>query len=189
MTRLPGQSAIEGRLDQTTANKIAMIERMTTGGPSAINAAGSAYGQQMDAENQLGVQAANMRLNNQSILRDELGRMSQYENMKWAWDKKQPFEDTATAIEALREGGMRNKNAAFKDTLGSLANLSTMSWLRGGSDTPDWLSKLMSDGGAGGEGGYKIGLPQLGIKDPTLPATSSFNFNAPNVLDSKIFIK
>jgi hypothetical protein len=47
----------------------------------------------------------------------------------------------------------------------------------------------MSDGGAGGEGGYKIGLPQLGIKDPTLPATSSFNFNAPNVLDSKIFIK
>lgn len=149
MTRLPGQSAIEGRLDQTTANKIAMIERMTTGGPSAINAAGSAYGQQMDAENQLGVQAANMRLNNQSILRDELGRMSQYENMKWAWDKKQPFEDTATAIEALREGGMRNKNAAFKDTLGSAANLATMSWLRGGSDTPDWLSKLLGDGGAG----------------------------------------
>jgi len=147
MTRLPGQDLIEGRLDQTTANKIAMIERMSMGGPTAINAAGSAYGQQMDAENELGVQAANMRLNNQAILRNELGAMAGYENQKWNWDRRMPFEQTAAAIEALREGSMRNKNAAWKDLFGSAANISMLAGADTGTEGGNWWEKLLKGGG------------------------------------------
>src|SRR6478609_5476279 len=72
-TRLPGQDAIEGRLDSTTANTIAMIERMGIGGPTSINAASSAYGNQLEKENELGIASGNMALKNQDIYRDQLG--------------------------------------------------------------------------------------------------------------------
>jgi hypothetical protein len=184
MARLPGQDAIEGRLDQTTANKIAMIERMSMGGPTAINAAGSAYGQQMDAENQLGVEAANMRLRNQEILRNQLGQMSQWENQKWSWDKRLPFEQTAAAIEALREGSMRNKNAAWKDIFGSAANISLMAGMGGNEEGGNWLSKIFGGGNNSTTPGTGSIDLSTGVSSIGLPATSQFKFSRPNVLDS-----
>ena len=145
MTRLPGQDTIEGRLDQTTANKIATIERLAESPVTALNAASTAFGQQMDAENKLGIASAEMRLRNQDILRDQLGKMAQFENMAWNWDKRLPFEQTTTAIEALREGQIRNRNAAIKNMLGTGANLAMM-----GTDTDgggvNWFGDLFGGG-------------------------------------------
>lgn len=123
MTRVPGQSAIEGRLDQTTANKIAMLERLGGGGPTTINAASRAYGDQLDAENKLGIEGANMYLRNQDVLRNELGQTAGYEQQAWNWNERMPYEQKATAIEALKEGGMRNKFAAWNNVFGGLSSL------------------------------------------------------------------
>lgn len=144
MTRLPSQSAIEGRIDQTTANKIAMIERIAGGGPTAINAASRAYGQQMDAEADLGKAAAEMNLRNQDILRDELGKTAGYEMSAWNWNERLPYEQKATAIEALREASIRNKNAAFKDLTGGLATFFG-GMDSGGGSRIDW-NALLSTG-------------------------------------------
>jgi hypothetical protein len=194
MTRLPGQDAIEGRLDQTTANKIAMVERMSMGGPTAINAAGSAYGQQMDAENQLGVQAANMRLNNQQILRNELGQMAGWENQGWNWDKRIPFEQTATAIEALREGAMRNRNAAWKDIFGSAANLTMMGtkFANNGTGTGNqtggssWWDNLF-----GGKQGNPSFASSTSVGDSPYYNMNKFrigNTPRPNIFDNNLII-
>jgi hypothetical protein len=123
MTRLPGQSAIEGRLDQTTANTIAMLERLGGGGPTTINAASRAYGNQMDKEAELGVQAGNMFLRNQDILRNELGQTADYEQQAWNYNERMPYEQKAAAIEALKEASIKNKNAAFTNVFGSLSSL------------------------------------------------------------------
>lgn len=178
MTRLPGQDTIEGRLDQTTANKIAMIERMSMGGPTAINAAGSAYGQQMDAENALGIEAANMRLRNQDILRNQLGIMSGWENKGWEWDKAMPFQEKAAAIEALREGAMRNKNAAWKDTFGSAANLAMLGVGEEGMNM-DWLSNLFKSGGSGNVDGYGLDAVGNPIRQAKPDGTRTNVFDAP----------
>jgi len=131
MTRLPGQSAIEGRLDQNTANEVADIQRMGTGGPNDINAAAVAYGQQNTKENELGVNASNMYLNNQQILRGQLNQDAEWQNKKWEWDKKLPYENTAAAIGALRESSARNFDTAWKDLTGGGANLAMGEYLRG----------------------------------------------------------
>lgn len=194
MTRLPGQSAIEGRLDQTTANKIAMIERMSMGGPTAINAAGSAYGQQMDAENALGIEAANMRLRNQEILRNQLDKMGSWENQKWQYDKALPFEQKTAAIEALREGALRNKNAAWKDIFGSAANIALMGAFGGGEggEGGDWLSMLFGGGGKTGSTGAG-GSTSTGMSTGfSLPATSQFDFMKPkrtHIFDNNFIVK
>lgn len=131
MTRLPGQSAIEGRLDQNTANQIADIQRMGTGGPNDINAAARAYGMQQEGENKLGIEASNMYLRNQDILRSQLDQNAQWQQKAWEWDKKMPYENTAAAIGALRESSARNFDTGWKDLLGGGANLALGEYLRG----------------------------------------------------------
>lgn len=128
LTRLPGQGAIEGRLDRVTADKIATVERMGVGGPTSINAASRAYGQQMDAENELGIKAAEFQVRNQDILRNELGKMAGWEKMKWDWDKGQPYLSNAEAIANLREASIRNENTAFKNLVGGFGNSAMMAW-------------------------------------------------------------
>lgn len=129
MTRLPGQSAIEGRLDQNTANEISDIQRMGTGGPNDINAAARAYGMQQEGENKLGIEASNMYLRNQDILRSQLDQNAEWQNKEWEWDKKLPYENTAAAIGALRESSARNFDTGWKDLLGGGANLALSEYL------------------------------------------------------------
>ena len=143
MTRLPGQSAIEGRLDQATANQIDMVERIGIGGPTSINAASQAYGMQMGKENELGIAAASNWNQNQAGLRDQLGRMSEWEFKKWNWDKRLPYENKADAIRALTEGAMRNVDTAAKDLFGGAANIALSAYMTDKNN--DFLGKLFGD--------------------------------------------
>jgi hypothetical protein len=141
MTRLAGQSGIEGRLDQTTANQIDAIERMGPGGATSLNAASAAYGNQQTKENELGVQASQQWARNQDVLRSELDRMSEWEFKKWSWDKQMPYQNKAEAIAALREGSMRNFDNAAKDTFGGAANMLLADSLYGNKDL-SWVDKM-----------------------------------------------
>lgn len=141
MTRLPGQSGIEGRLDQTTANQIDLIERMGPGGATSLNAASMAYGNQQSKENELGIAASENWNRNQDILRNQLDRMSEWEYKKWAWDKQMPYQNKAEAIAALREGSMRNLDNAAKDMLGGAANMLLADSLYGNKDL-SWVDKM-----------------------------------------------
>jgi hypothetical protein len=143
MTRLPGQSAVEGRLDQATANQVDMVERMGIGGPTSINAASQAYGMQMGKENELGIAAASNWNQNQATLRDQLGRMSEWEFKKWNWDKRLPYENKADAIRALTEGAMRNADAGAKDLFGGAANIALSAYMTDKNN--DFMSKLFGD--------------------------------------------
>lgn len=160
MTRLPGQSAIEGRLDQITANQLNSIERLGPGGPTSLNAAGQAYGQQMQKENELGVAAAENYNQNQNILRNQLDRMSEWEFKKWAWDKQLPYQNKAEAIAALREGSMRNFDNAFKDVFG----MGAMASVIGSNNEPEWLKNLL------GSGTDKSGTAESILSAPKAPA-------------------
>jgi hypothetical protein len=132
MTRLPGQSAMEGRLDQNTANQINTIERMGTGGANDINAASRAYGMQQEGENALGVNAANMFLGNQQVLRNELNNNAEWQNKQWQWDKQMPYETSARAIAALRQSSAENLNSAVGDITGGISNMALAGYMGGG---------------------------------------------------------
>lgn len=168
MTRLPGQSAIEGRLDVNTANQIADIQRMGTGGPNDINAAARAYGMQQENENKLGIEASDMFLRNQDILRSELDENAEWQQKAWTWDKQMPYENTANAIGALRESSARNFDTAWKDLTGGVANLAMGEYLRGvdGLNLGDTTKTGNIFGGNYGfgkpDGNEGLSLPRLG---------------------------
>lgn len=135
-TRLPGQSAIEGRLDESTANELATIERMGYGGASDINAASRAYGNQQDKETQLGVSAANMRLQNQRNYQQALDRYAMFQDKKWQLNKMDPYLRDAQAKAALYQAGMTNLTGGAKDIGGGISNLLLANTLY---QTPEWL--------------------------------------------------
>jgi hypothetical protein len=154
MTRLVGQSGIEGRLDQTTANQLDSIERLGVGGAMGLNAASQAYGNQQAKENELGVAASQQWTRNQDVLRSQLDRMSEWEFKKWSWDKQMPYQNKAEAIAALREGSMRNFDNAAKDTFGGAANMLLADSLYGNKDL-SWVDKMF------GGSGDKTATPQV----------------------------
>lgn len=135
MTRFPGQGVIEGRLDRTTADQVAMLERFGIGGADMINGASRIYGMQQDKENELGVKAADFRLRNQATLRDELHNMAGWENKKWDWETGQPYESKQRAIAALKGAKLHNQEQAFKNIAGGI----TMG-IAGLSDNFDWFN-------------------------------------------------
>ena len=159
MTRLPGQSGIEGRLDQTTANQLDSIERLGVGGTMGLNAASQAYGNQQAKENELGVAASQQWTRNQDILRSQLDRMSEWEFKKWALDKQMPYQNKAEAIAALREGSMRNIDNAAKDTFGGAANMLLADSLYGNKDL-SWVDRMF---GGGKEGSFNNGQGGPGV--------------------------
>jgi len=131
MTRLPGQSGIEGQLENTAANEVANVERMGTGGANDINAASRVYSGLQGKQNELGIKASDMWLRNQDVLRSQLDQNAEWQQKKWEWDKQQPYENTAKAISALREGSARNFDTGWKDLFGGGANLALGEYLRG----------------------------------------------------------
>lgn len=166
MTRIPGQSAIEGRLDQTTANKIAMLERLGGGGPTTINAASRAFGDQMDAENRLGIEGANMYLRNQDVLRNELGKTADYENQAWNWNERMPYEQKAIAIQALKEGAMKNKFAGWNNIFGSLSSF--FGGMGSGGDGFDFNSIFGGGGNSSSpQGVVSSNAASIGQNDPS----------------------
>jgi len=122
--RMPGQSAIEGRLDSTTANTLQTIERMIDSPISGINAASRAYGNQLEKETDLGVKAADFALRNQDILRSEQNRMAEWENKQEDWNTRTPYLQKAAQLSALKEAGLTNLAGGLTDALTGAATMS-----------------------------------------------------------------
>lgn len=155
MTRLPGQSGIEGQLESTAANEVANVERMGTGGVNDINAASRVYSNLQGKQNELGVKASDMWLRNQDVLRSQLDQNAEWQQKKWEWDKQQPYENTAKAISALREGSARNFDTGWKDLFGGASNLALGEYLRGTGGKIGDVTKTGNGGGVSPEA-YKI---------------------------------
>jgi hypothetical protein len=181
MTRLPGQSGIEGRLDQTTANQIDAIERLGPGGATSLNAASAAYGNQQSKENELGVAASEQWTRNQDVLRNQLDRMSEWEFKKWSWDKQMPYQNKAEAIAALREGSMRNFDNAAKDTFGGAANMLLADSLYGNKNL-SWVDRMF--GGSAdktSQGGPAGASPATADVQPDAAKFAALATDRPNI--------
>jgi hypothetical protein len=165
--RLPGQSQIEGRLDRVTANTLNTLERIGDSPVSSINAASRAYGNQLDKETELGVQAGNMYLRNQDILRNEQDEMAQWENKKFQFDEVDPYMSKVAQISALKGAGLKNLSGGLQDMFGIMAKFGLL-------DKPIGDDAGASGGGNmfGGSGidGFMSGVQQgLGSNLPSNP--------------------
>lgn len=166
--RLPGQSTIEGRLDQTTANRVSLAERAGLGGTDLINNASKAYGDQQNSENQLGVAAAQNYNENQKNLQAQQNNMANWQNMKWNWETGDPYQSKQRAIAALKGAQLHNQEQGFSNVAGGL----TMG-LTGLADKFDWF-------GDGTTNTSNTGSGTNGIVNPETETPTNFTDNGQN---------
>jgi len=115
MTRLPGQNIMEDRLGRTTSNALGDLKEVSNS-PSQLGAnIAKVYGNQMNAENTLGIQAGQNWQNNQGLLRSQLGQLGRYQDYQFDYNQNQPYQAKMAASSALREGAFRNLSAGVGD--------------------------------------------------------------------------
>ena len=117
--QMAGQNNINQRLDQATANSLYDINQNSSSGVEALAALSGVYSNQMDAENQLGLNAANDYARRQAAVNNELNRYAGYQDKSWDYNVNQPFQEKAAAAQALGEAGMRNKYEGLKGLVGA----------------------------------------------------------------------
>lgn len=115
MTRLPGQNIMEDRLGRTTSNALGDLKEVSNS-PSQLGAnIAKVYGNQMNAENNLGIKAGENWQNNQGLLRSQLGQLGRYQDYQFDYNQNQPYQAKMAASSALREGAFRNLSAGVGD--------------------------------------------------------------------------
>lgn len=119
---LPGQSAIEGNIDQQTANMLQNIERM--GGD--VNMASRLYGQNLGAKTNLGISAAQNYNQNQARLREQLNRQGEYERRNFDYNEAMPYQEKMRALSALKGAGLTNTTESLTDMLKSYGIMSML---------------------------------------------------------------
>lgn len=117
--QMAGQNNINQRLDQATANSLYDINQNSSSGVEALAALSGVYSNQMDAENQLGLNAAQDYQRRQMAVGNELNRYAGYQDKAWDYNVNQPFQEKAAAAQALGEAGMRNKYEGLKGVVGA----------------------------------------------------------------------
>jgi len=117
--QMAGQSNVTQRIDQATANSLYDINQNSSSGVEALAALSGVYSNQMDAENQLGLNAAQDYQRRQAAVNNELNRYAGYQDAQWDYNVNQPFQEKAAAAQALGEAGMRNKYEGLKGVVGA----------------------------------------------------------------------
>ena len=161
MTQLPGQNIMEDRLGRNTSNALADLKEVSNS-PSQLGAnLAKVYGNQMNAENNLGIQAGQNWMNNQGLLRNQLTQLGQAQNYQFDYNKNQPYQNNMAARSALKEGSFRNLSAGVGDLSKSgtalAAYLAAKQASEGGADGSEEMGKNNFSGGISGNNGANEG--------------------------------
>lgn len=154
MTQLPGQNLMEDRLGRNTSNALADLKEVSNS-PSQLGAnLAKVYGSQMNAENDLVIKAGQNWMNNQSLLRNQLGALGNAQNYQFDYNQNQPYQNNMAARSALKEGSFRNLSAGVGDLSKTGTAYAAYLAAKGENegDSPDNISSSKgSMGGGGGE--------------------------------------
>lgn len=177
MTMLPGQNLLEDRLGRNTSNAIADIKNVSTN-PSQLGAnIAKVYGNQMNAENNLGVQAAQNWSSNQGLLRNQLNALGNYQNQQFEYNQNQPYQAAMAAKSALKEGAFRNLTSAGKD-LGAIGvGIANYNMANGGNTQTNGVDNVNS-----GVGANKMDMNQA-ISMGGDGASGSYQYVDPNAIN------
>lgn len=105
MIRLPGQDIMEERIGATTASGIGASREAAQTSTDLMANIANLFEAQTQAEQNLGMQAAQRYDINQATLRGELGRMSALEQEKWRQNVLTPYRQKLAAAGQLMGAG------------------------------------------------------------------------------------
>lgn len=111
---MPGQTALQNRIEQGTANAMSDVMRFSRSPQDALSAITAIGARNNDLELDLASRAAMDYQNRQAQLRQQQGIMAGYEEKKWTNDVLNKFLRDSAAASALENASIRNKYEAVK---------------------------------------------------------------------------
>jgi hypothetical protein len=129
--RMAGYEEGTAAIDQNLARTSRKIAAVGGSSPEMLAATIAAASGANDNILELTTADAGNRANSYATLRDELGKMSEWETKKWEWDKKGKYEENAASAGSLGNAGINNIDRGATGILGALA---TQGKLLGGNN-------------------------------------------------------
>lgn len=121
-SNMPGYENMVENMSQILSGAVGNINRAATSSPEALGAILNAVGMQTKASNDIGRMNAEVYMNNQEQLRNELRNIASYEDKKWGTNVLNPFLRQAAAAQALVGSGMQNLFSGISNVAGVKAN-------------------------------------------------------------------
>lgn len=128
MRELPGQNLMEAKLGQTTAKGIAQMQNAAANPADLASNIARLYGAQNEGIQNIGLKAGQNWLGQQGQLSNALRMMGQYQDKKWDYNQKQPYEEAKAAEAALREASYRNLAAASTGIASGISGAANMQY-------------------------------------------------------------
>lgn len=105
---MAGQTNLENRLDQSTANTTSDVLRGSRSSQDVLSALVGLQGQTMAGEQEIGFRASQDFNDRQGILRNELATMAGFQDKEWTNNVLNKFLRDSAAASAMRRGGIEN---------------------------------------------------------------------------------
>jgi len=171
-TRMPGEDIARTRLAATTAQGVGAAQQAATSSSDVLGVLSGLYGQQMEGEQDIAMAGAERFDRNQSMLREELGRMSDLERERWQYNSLYPYQQMLGQAEAYQTRGAQGISAglgALGSAAGGFAQLSSaqnmnQQFMQQMGLGEQWTPSTMAGARAQGLAGRKA-LPSYSMQD------------------------
>jgi len=154
---MPGRTYAEERLGRTTAAGVRNIGRMAPSSSAALGAVTDVFGKRMDAERELGYNAALWRAQMMQNYQSQLGQMAQYQDQAFNLNQWIPYQQQMNELQSQRMAGQQNLWGGIQ----GLAN--TASGFMGDMSQLGAMQQMFPQGGMN-YGNYS--LPNYGVGGP-----------------------
>lgn len=134
---MPGQTALQNRIEQGTANAMSDVMRFSRSPQDALSAITAIGARNNDLELDLASTAAMDYQNRQRELRQQQGVMAGYQDKKWTNDVLNKFLRDSAAASALENASIRNKYEAVKGGVNAVGTFMGNLKTNGGGTTTD----------------------------------------------------
>jgi len=128
MRELPGQNVMEAKLGQNTAKGISQLQGASANSADLASNIARLYGAQNEGVQNIGLKAGQNWLGQQGQLSNALRMLGQYQDKKWDYNQKQPYEEAKAAESALREASFRNLAAASTNIASGISGAANLRW-------------------------------------------------------------
>lgn len=117
-SELPGQKLIEEKLGSKVSQSVSRLKD-TARSTSDLLAGTTELGlKEMDIAKDLGIEAANLKTQNERYLTGLLDKLSQYQEKEWTMNKLQPYMESMSTARGLHGAGQQNLFSGLSNIFG-----------------------------------------------------------------------
>lgn len=177
--RLPAEDIRRAQIQESTAGGLGALQQAGTSAADVLSGISGLYQGEQRAMQGLAVEGAERYDRNQSMLRGELGRMADWENLRWQKNIEQPYMQSMARAGQLEDRGTSMIGGglnAIGSAAGAYSQLSSAE-----SQYQDFLNNMVGGSQANSD-------PRMGLQTTSMPNNNWKQIGSRTQLEAMPFI-